>query len=233
MSAIVDNGVLHLRYRRSSIITTAEWCRRLIDEILSYFNIQYTCSQSCINPSHSREKWTWKFRLSFLFLPSFSSFMHNSKTVQCILAICMPNECFTIRDFLLLKYNCMLTKIRELYMAPNTHHSRRVWTFYLSNDCCTIGDVFYLGGLKLHVRYDRQVMIGKLQVVRSAYRTVALLSKTFLVWFRVSWEIQLESYGPRHASVILWYFIACKYCKHVHVHTSLLGAQLRLTTKLR
>ena len=31
----------------------------------------------------------------------------------------------------------------------------------------------------------------------------ALLSDTFFVWFRVAKEIQLKSYGSRHASVII------------------------------
>ena len=31
------------------------------------------------------------------------------------------------------------------------------------------------------------------------------------MWFRVALEIQLESYGPRHASVVLWYDILCAY----------------------
>ena len=30
----------------------------------------------------------------------------------------------------------------------------------------------------------------------------SILSETFLVWFRVAWEIRLESYGPRQGSVI-------------------------------
>ena len=61
-------------------------------------------------------------------------------------------------------------------------------------------------------------IIWKLQVVYvcSTYQKTALLSETFLVWFRVSWEIRLESYGSRHASVILWYNIVCLYCKPVH-----------------
>ena len=44
----------------------------------------------------------------------------------------------------------------------------------------------------------------KLQVVQghSAYQKTPLLSETFLVWFRVAWEIWLESYVPRLASVI-------------------------------
>ena len=47
----------------------------------------------------------------------------------------------------------------------------------------------------------------KLQVIhrRSVYWITALLLETFSVWFRVAWEIRLESYGPRHALAILWY----------------------------
>ena len=52
----------------------------------------------------------------------------------------------------------------------------------------------------------------------------------FLVWFRVVWEIRLESYGPRDTSVILWYNIVYVYCKPIH--TSLFGGQLRMTIKL-
>ena len=50
--------------------------------------------------------------------------------------------------------------------------------------------------------------------------------------FRFAQEIQQESYGPTHASVILWYdiVIVCVYCKPVY--TSLFGMQLYLTTKL-
>ena len=72
----------------------------------------------------------------------------------------------------------------------------------------------------------------KLQVIRTclAYRTTAVLSETLFVWLRFAIEIWLESYGPRHASVILWYSIVCVYCKPVY--TSLFGAQLRLTTEL-
>ena len=50
------------------------------------------------------------------------------------------------------------------------------------------------------------------------------------MWFRVTLGIKLESYGPRHASVVLCYDIVCVYCKFVY--TSLFGTQLSLTTKL-
>ena len=70
----------------------------------------------------------------------------------------------------------------------------------------------------------------KLQVISecSAYRTTAILSKTFFVWFIIAIEIWLKSYGPRHESVILWYDIVCMHCKRIY--TSLFGTQLRLTT---
>ena len=74
--------------------------------------------------------------------------------------------------------------------------------------------------------YDRQVMApnmhrsifsvsclciltciaGKLQVIygRSAYWMSALPPETFLKWYRVAWEIWLESYILRNVSVVLW-----------------------------
>ena len=44
----------------------------------------------------------------------------------------------------------------------------------------------------------------------STYWTIALLSETFIVWFRIAWEIWLESYGPKTClTVVLWYNIVC------------------------
>ena len=54
------------------------------------------------------------------------------------------------------------------------------------------------------------------QAIWFSYRTTAILLDTFFVWFRVSWEIRLESYGLRHASFALWYDIVWVYCKPVH-----------------
>ena len=51
------------------------------------------------------------------------------------------------------------------------------------------------------------------------------------MWFRVALEIQLESYSPRHASVILFYTTLYAYTVK-SVYTSLIVTQLRLTTKL-
>ena len=58
------------------------------------------------------------------------------------------------------------------------------------------GSVFPISHLCIltHITWKLQIIYGC-----SAYRTTALLSKTFLVWFGVAWEIWLESYDPRHA----------------------------------
>ena len=94
-------------------------------------------------------------------------------------------------------------------IAPNMHHS----LFPISHFC-----------ILTHITWKLEVIYG-----RYAYRMTVLLSKTFLQCFRVAWEIRLESYGSRHASVVLWFNIVCVYCKPVH--TSIFDAQLRMTTK--
>ena len=60
----------------------------------------------------------------------------------------------------------------------------------------------------------------KLQVVHecSAYQTTVILSEIFFLWFRVALEIRLESYGPRHTSIVLWYHIACVYILQAHIY---------------
>ena len=62
------------------------------------------------------------------------------------------------------------------------------------------------------------------------YQMTALVSETIFMWFKVAWEIRLESYGPRHPLVVLWYNIVCVNCNPIY--TSVFGAQLHLTTKL-
>ena len=48
----------------------------------------------------------------------------------------------------------------------------------------------------------------KLQVIyRRIYQATASLSGSFLVFFRVEWEIWLESYDSGYASVVFWYII--------------------------
>ena len=110
-----------------------------------------------------------------------------------------------------------------MFVRAYTRNSKtrgRIQTLYLSNNCSTIEDAYFL--LQLDARYDWQVMapnthhsflfpVGHLFVLTrmthecSEYQTTTLLSSTFLaiVWFRVAREIQLESYDPRHASAVL------------------------------
>ena len=94
-------------------------------------------------------------------------------------------------------------------MAPSTHYS----LFSISNLC-----------VLTRITWKLQVIYG-----HSTYWMTTLLSETFHVCVRVAWEIGLESYSTRHASVVLWYNIVCVYCKPVH--SSLFVAQLRMTTK--
>ena len=59
----------------------------------------------------------------------------------------------------------------------------------------------------------------------------AILSETFFVWFRVSLEIQPESYGLRRALGIVCYMTLYAYTVS-SVYTLLFVTQLHLTTKL-
>ena len=64
----------------------------------------------------------------------------------------------------------------------------------------------------------------KLQVIcwHSAYQTTSLLLETFFVLFRFALQIQLESYGPRHTSVVLWYTTLCAYTASLRIHCYLI-----------
>ena len=56
----------------------------------------------------------------------------------------------------------------------------------------------------------------KLQVVygSSTYQTTALLLEMVLLWFRVTWEIWLESYDHKHTSKLYSDTILCVHCKY-------------------
>ena len=50
-----------------------------------------------------------------------------------------------------------------------------------------------------------------------AYQMTAVISETFLVYFRVAWVIELESYHPRYISRLFSDAImSCIYCKLVY-----------------
>ena len=136
------------------------------------------------------------------------TYTRNLKTIHRIQTLYILNVCSTIRDvYFLLELDA---RYEWRVMAPNIHHS-----------------FFPISHLRVltHITWKLQVLYGC-----SAYQITALLRKTFLVWFRVAREIQLESYGPRHTSVVLWCKIVCVYCQPLY--TALFGAQLCMTTKL-
>ena len=109
--------------------------------------------------------------------------------------------------------------MNNLHMEWLLHYQRCVFSVLEldgskhASQCLSISHLWVLA----LITWELQVIDGHL-----ACWTTALLSKTFLIWLRVVWKIRLESKGPRHASVVLWYnIIVCTYCKPVH--TSLLG----------
>ena len=114
----------------------------------------------------------------------------------------------------------------------NSIATGRIGTLDILNDCLLSEMAFF--ELKLIARNDWRVMapnthrtifpishlcVRKLQVVfgRCADRTTALISETFLLWFRVAWE----SYSPRNAFAVLWFnSIVTIYCKPVSIAIS-------------
>ena len=94
-------------------------------------------------------------------------------------------------------------RYRWQVMAPNMHRSG----FSISNLC-----------MVTCITWKLQVICG-----RPAYRMTALLLETFLVHFRVAWEIRLEIYVPRNACHFsiqhyMWAYTASPY---IHVHRCL------------
>ena len=111
------------------------------------------------------------------------------------------------------------------FARPYTRNSKttvRIQILYIScTDCSTVGNIYFLYRVECEVRlvsygskHSKQFFpLSHLWVVTcitwqyecSAYRITALLSDTLLAWFRVARYIQLENYGPRNTSVVLWY----------------------------
>ena len=109
-----------------------------------------------------------------------------------------------------------------------------IWTLYILNYCMTLGDIFFCvrPGCKIWwVTYGSKHSSQFFSISHSCLliqctrnlKTTALLSDTFLVWFRIA-RVQLKSYAPRHISVALWYKVVCVYRKPIY--SSLFGAQL-------
>ena len=121
------------------------------------------------------------------------TYVHNSKTKGC-------------KDILsnkqLLYYQRYLFPWLELYarcdrrvMAPNS--------FFLVSHLCIITGINW----KLLVIY-----------ICSAYRTTALHTETFLVWFRIAREIQLESYTRPDTHQSFSDTKLCVYTASLYIH---------------
>ena len=160
-----------------------------------------------------------------------------------------------VRDACEIEAPCIAVSFWYTFVYTSTHNLKntsRLWMFYIMNDCSTIRDICLFSGWEVHAWYDWQVMAPnmhcslfpisnlcvlpsitwKLQVVygHSAYWMTALVSKTFLVWFRAAWQIQLKSYDPRHTLHSL--SDTTLSCNWKPIHTLLFGMQLRMTAKL-
>ena len=137
----------------------------------------------------------------------------------------------TIGELRVQTRNANTFRYNILCVLTCTHNSKttgRMLTFHISNDCSTIGDV-YFSGLDLDARYEWwgtppkthcslfpishfcmynaiRHITWKLQVI-----STTILSEKFFVCFRLALEIQLESYGSKHEAVVLWYMTLYAY----------------------
>ena len=183
--------------------------------------------QSSIKPPHS-------CYFSFFFFIT-----HNSNSIQHIGTVCIPSDCTTIRDLPFLGQSYVrATCVRSTSYGPkNTRHSGfpihhfmhnymhkskskgRIRTFYLSNDCSTVRNIYFLGqsGMrdtigKLWIQtciittfqYDIWCILIlitlKLKVVcrRSTCRTTVLLSEMSIFSVRTGCEILMAAYASKH-----------------------------------
>ena len=135
----------------------------------------------------------------------------------------------------------------------NSKTTGRMPTFYILNDCSTIGDVFLCvsrGGCKiLMARYASNVYHSlipishfwiysvlrhktwKFEVIcgHSAHWTTPILSETFFVVFRFALEIQLESYIVQPETCIGSSLI--RHCVHIlQAHTCIYISIWKVTT---
>ena len=134
---------------------------------------------------------------------------HNSKTTGC-----MPT--FYISRLLYYRRCLFLCQSWMQDMNGKLRLQAHITVFAISH--------LYVYNVLRHITWKLQVICG-----RSAYRTTAILSEAFFVWFRVALEIRLESYSSRNATV-LWYNIVCVYCEPMY--TLPFCMQLQLITKL-
>ena len=79
----------------------------------------------------------------------------------------------------------------------------RIWAFYILNDYSTMGDIYYLG-------------------------QTWMWDTTGELWLqtRIAELDELESYGPRFTSVVLWCNLMCVYTASLFIHHYLVGNYL-------
>ena len=124
---------------------------------------------------------------------------NSRKVVLCILTLATRKLYILYLDVLhiqlMLYYRRCIFSVLEL-------DSRYNWRVTLQNTHCNLFPIGHFYEYSVH-----RPTTWKLRVVLecSAYRTTAIVSETFLVCFRVSLEIRMESYGLRQASVVFWY----------------------------
>ena len=124
-----------------------------------------------------------------------------------------------------------MTQIKHTLQSPISHFALiytysakttgRITTFYLSNDCSTIGEVYFfsyscmwdtIGELWLQTRitvsFRHNVLCLRTLITRklhaeyedSTYRTTAQLSEMSISWVRAVCKIRLASYGSKYPS---------------------------------
>ena len=111
----------------------------------------------------------------------------------------------------------------RLYTYTRNSKTSCLMLTQILNDCSTIGDVYFLclrwmrdtnGEVRLHCSHFLtrlfcvylDITLENLRShmdIQHLERLLYILSETFFVLFRFAQEIQLESYNPRHALVVL------------------------------
>ena len=169
------------KYGTSSEITTAEWCKTLIDKTVSYPTVKHTSRVPLTPLTFKKIKHdNFDFVLSLL---SFFSLMHTSKIIKHVLHIkqLLYYQRYSFSGLELhLSYDWQVT-------TPNTHHSLSDTPF------CVY----------LHTWLEKIQVIYKY----STYRTTVLLLEMSIFWVRAVSKLQFELWFQTHITVSFWYAI--------------------------
>ena len=117
----VQDGILYIRYRSSSMIIRAERCKALTDKkSLLFYRKSY--SQSATNLSQSQENQACK---NYNFVPLLSS-SHKTKTIECI-------QTFFISSNSTLLLEMFLFWFRAAWKVQTAHYSSKHASWTLSD----------------------------------------------------------------------------------------------------